>query len=180
MSPISAPLRAPGKPPGEWLPGALNIQYRANSDYRKGIVGAAARRGRRRGAGVAQVRQGAPSTSWKRLFPRPKGCQGAKPAWGGAPKGTPLTTLWSRKFCLHEVDGAVGRRESGGAGRSSNGRVVWCISKAAPDPSPLAVRLISRSGGVSPQGWKPDGGDALAAPCACTTARPRDAARGHP
>ena len=37
----------------------------------------------------AQLRQRAPSTSWKRFFPKPRGCQGAKPACGGALKARP-------------------------------------------------------------------------------------------
>ncbi len=70
---------------------------------------------------LTHVRQGAPSSSqgeceafvrWKRLFPKPRGYQGAKPAGGGAPRGAPLTASRLRKFCLHEVDGAVGRGES--------------------------------------------------------------------
>ena len=47
--------------------------------------------------GPRQVRQGAPSTSWKPNLPKPEGCQGAKPASGGAPTGAPLTAFRLRK-----------------------------------------------------------------------------------
>jgi hypothetical protein len=33
------------------------------------------------------------------FFPRPKGCRGAKPAFGGEPRGAPLTALRPRNFC---------------------------------------------------------------------------------
>ena len=37
----------------------------------------------------ASPRPTAPSTSWKRLFPKPEACQGAKPACGGAQRARP-------------------------------------------------------------------------------------------
>jgi hypothetical protein len=46
FSPNSARPRPQDEPPGDSLPGALTIQYTANSDYRKGIVGGEFRAGR--------------------------------------------------------------------------------------------------------------------------------------
>jgi hypothetical protein len=68
--------------PGDTLPNAPAIQHNANSDYRKEIVGdnfPEGPRGERgvacanakadcRDAGALQLRQRAPSTSWKPLF----------------------------------------------------------------------------------------------------------------
>ena len=55
FSPISARPRPQDGRPGDSLPGALTIQYTANSDFRKAIVGGGFWEGRRGGRGASSA-----------------------------------------------------------------------------------------------------------------------------
>jgi hypothetical protein len=55
---------------------------------------------------VKSKRQGEPLTSWKPLFPVSEGCQG-RALRVASGELRPLTALRNRKFCYHEIDGAV-------------------------------------------------------------------------